>query len=65
MMEEECHETDPGEQLREEWARINMLRALKGPWAETHFAEYLTVEAGTETDEQACEEGTTGIGAKA
>ncbi|KAJ7766950.1 hypothetical protein B0H14DRAFT_3592230 [Mycena olivaceomarginata] len=65
MMEEERHETDPGEQLREEWARINMLRALEGPWAETRFAEYLTVEAGTETDEQACEEGTTGIGAKA
>jgi hypothetical protein len=37
-----------------------MQRALEGPWTETQFAEYLTVEAGAETDE-VCEERTTVI----
>jgi hypothetical protein len=60
MLEETRRETDPEEQIREEWARINVQRALEGLWTETRFAEYLTVEAGAETDE-ACEERTTGI----
>ncbi|KAJ6537462.1 hypothetical protein B0H10DRAFT_66513 [Mycena sp. CBHHK59/15] len=52
-------ETDPETQLEDEWARINVLRALAGPWAETRFAEYLTVETSIEADDVAaatCEE---------
>ncbi|KAJ7232539.1 hypothetical protein C8J57DRAFT_1533014 [Mycena rebaudengoi] len=43
-------ETEPDQQLEEEWARINMLQALEGPWAETRFAKYLTVQDASDAD---------------